>query len=110
MTLDELSEDEIQIIEARIKNTFTIKEEPVDEALEDGEIAKVAAEIVDQPAETLSWAEQVEAETASSEPPSETVPLAEQEVEVESTPMVTEKESETMPPPPPPPRKVNFRM
>ena len=64
-TLEELSDDEIQIIEARIKNTFIVevKTEPIEEGeINDQEVEAAVASIMDQPAQTLSWAEQVEAE------------------------------------------------
>ena len=76
--LGELSEEEIQIIEERIKCTFitNVKDEPLEDGdtLEDGEIpqnvteeaaAAAAVAIMETPAATLSWAERIEAEKSA---------------------------------------------
>ena len=56
--MEKLCDDEIQIIETRIKSTKIspgIKVEP-----KDAEVEAAVASIMDQPAHTLCWAEQVE--------------------------------------------------
>ena len=111
--MEELGDDEIQIIKTRIKTTYIspgIKVEP-----EDAEVEAAVASIMDQPAQTLSWAEQVEEEVSANMVPTQqahdveatkAIPMAykvsPEASETNSKASKVNLEASEMPPPKPP--------
>ena len=112
--MEELSDDEIQIIKTCIKTTYIspgIKVEPEDAEVE----AAVVTSIMDQPAQTLSWAEQVEEEVSANMVPTQqahdveatkAIPMAykvsPEASETNSKASKVNLEASEMPPPKPP--------